>query len=132
MIESRTKTITVESLRFGISGAFTESETLGDAIKYLVEIYNKIPADHRNNARITFDSIGGDDWGPDTTVEIFYQRPETEEEIASRLECLAKEKVAREADARRGEVEQLRRLLCKYAPHLVGAVSPINKTDGKI
>jgi len=128
VIESRTKTITVASLEFGSSWSFTESETLGDAISYLVNIYSKIPAGYRDKARLTFFTQGGDDWGPETTVEIYYQRPETEEEVASRLAALAKEKVDREASARRGDIEQLRRLLCKYAPHLVDAAMKSNQS----
>ncbi len=128
MIESRTKTITVESLNFGTSWAFTESETLGDAISFLVNIYSKIPAEHRDKARLTFYSQGGSDWGPETTVEIFYKRPETDDEVSARLAALAKAEASREESARQGEVEQLRRLLCKYAPHLVDAAMKSNQS----
>jgi hypothetical protein len=60
-----------------------------DAITYLQDLYNKIPEENQDSARINISvcSVYGDDY---VGVEIYYSRPETDEETKTRIETETK------------------------------------------
>ena len=66
---------------------------LGKFIKWVSSLYDQIPAEYRNAARIDFMA---DDYGVD--IDISYLRPETDAELADRTALVARN--AAEAEAR--------------------------------
>lgn len=85
-------------------------DKLVDAIAWLTGKLEEIPEEFRAIAEIEVDSESGYEGSHYGHIEITYRRPETDEEMATRL---AEEK--RCANAReRDEMETLRRLKLKY------------------
>ena len=88
-----------------------------ELVAWADEMFSQIPEEHRKDAY--FDVRGDCDYVP--TVEVSYDRPETDEEVAARLE---QDRLARlreiETDKKIEECEraELRRLLDKYGVQL--------------
>jgi len=81
-------------------------------MQWLAGVYESIPAEYRDAARIEIDSASGYEDSHNAAIEIEYWRPETDEEMAERER---KDAQAREAEERK-ERETYRLLAKKYAP----------------
>lgn len=91
-------------------GAFVFDGTLDDIIKALTTIRDSIPEEYRADATCTIDSESGWEGSHSPSIEIAYYRPETDEEVARRLQRRADGAAAKEADERR----TLAQLSAKY------------------
>lgn len=75
-------------------------ENLGEAIAWLQQYLNSIPAQWRDNAKIEIDSVGGYEGSHYAAIYIKYTRPQTDEEFAAQLEKLAADLDAKESQER--------------------------------
>jgi hypothetical protein len=89
-------------------------ERLSEALRWMLELYESVPEEFQESATIDIDANDDYDDGVFPTIEVFYERPETDGEIELRLHM---EKLAKmTADEKREDEERLalRRLFGKY------------------
>ena len=84
-----------------------------DFVDWLNGVVEKIPEEYRANAEIEIDSIGGYEGEHHAEVNISYERPETDEEMATRLDNERRQRINSEARER----EEYERLKLKFWSH---------------
>ena len=92
-------------------GSECEADRLVRVIAYLTDVLNAIPAEYRDTARLEIDSVGGYGGEHHAEVAVYYERPETDEELAERKAEAKASKAAEEERERR----TLAALQAKYA-----------------
>lgn len=92
-----------------ISGEYSDDK-LVSVIDWLTKKLAKIPAEHRDAARLEISSVGGYEGEHHAEATIYYDRPETDEEFAARKAEVAE--YSARADA--AERDMLARLLAKH------------------
>ena len=83
---------------------------LVDVIAWFQGCLAEVPEQYRETAYCEIDSVSGFEGGHLAQIEIAYSRPETDEELASRIV----EEGRRAADLRSKEIAKLRELQEKY------------------
>lgn len=63
-----------------------EDDTVVEVITWLQETLETIPPEFRECAKLDVDSVGGYEGEHHTEVEIYYIRPETDQEMAQRID----------------------------------------------
>ena len=89
-----------------ICGSLTKENKYGDdkllqVRDWIDSLLNKIPEEHRDRAFIDVESIGGYEGEHHPEVEVYYIRPETEAELAVRVEGERTATADKEAQERR-------------------------------
>lgn len=87
-----------------------ETTKLAAFRQWLADAEAKIPEEYRSTATIEIDSIGGYEGEHHAEVIIAYWRPETDDEMAERLDREARQRAHQEARER----DTLERLKAKY------------------
>ncbi|WP_029581915.1 hypothetical protein [Bradyrhizobium sp. URHD0069] len=86
-----------------------DDDTVVEVIEWLRGLLEVVPPEYRASARVDLDSVGGYEGEHHSEIEVYYERPETDEEMraredktrqyfeneAARLEGLAKQARAR-------------------------------------
>lgn len=98
------KTVRVVVLDDDIFGSINpraaDDDSLLGAIEYLEGILEQVPAEHRDDCRMRISSVMGYESCHNATIEIYYDRPETENETAQRLKQEIADRARQEAQER--------------------------------
>lgn len=95
---------------FNFGASYTDG-TLQTVLDSLIAIRDSIPKQYRSKARCNIDSSSGYEGSHYAHIEVSYDRPETDDEVVTRLQDEATETMIRE----RNERAQLEQLKSKYA-----------------
>lgn len=104
--------VRVDVFRSAGGDRFPDDGPLTDLFKWLGGIVTSVPAEHRD--ALQFD-IGTDlEEFPSVVIDVWYSRPETDEELVERLERRRRALAQKEAAERERELAALARLKAKY------------------
>lgn len=70
-----------------VDGNKYEPDTLPEVMAWLHVLIADIPAEYRATAKMEIESVGGYEGEHHAEVAVYYERPETEEERAGRIDC---------------------------------------------
>lgn len=84
--------------------------TLDNVVAWLGELREQVPEEFRSNIKIKVDSHEGYEGSHSATIHVYYNRPETDDELAKRERLEAK----RIKNAQAYELSELARLKQKY------------------
>lgn len=87
-----------------------DEDTLAETIEFLQWLMEKIPPAFKSSARFRIDSVGGYEGEHHAEVEVYYERPETDDERSERK----RREDAEQRAAERRERETLAALKRKY------------------
>jgi len=81
--------------------SFYEDDALSDVIAWLSGLLAEVPENLRGTAKVNVESVGGYEGEHHAEIHVYYDRPETDEEMDARIFREGREKAASELHERR-------------------------------